>query len=77
METDIYIVPSHMRADDIGEKFEENWNKERLKSNPALFGTILRTLGFRVVWPAFLKLINDLLAFVGPNVIGRIKVYFL
>jgi hypothetical protein len=30
-EADIFGVPTRIRADVIGEQFEENWNKEKLR----------------------------------------------
>ena len=38
--------------------------------SPSLIWPLLRTVGYPVIIAFFLKLTNDILIFVGPNVIG-------
>ncbi|OQR84098.1 ATP-binding Cassette (ABC) Superfamily, partial [Achlya hypogyna] len=69
---DLYQLNPADRAMHISEKFQRYWDKELTRSKPRLWWALSRAFGTPFLVAGFLKLVHDMLQFVGPLVIKLI-----
>ncbi|EQC37405.1 hypothetical protein SDRG_05009 [Saprolegnia diclina VS20] len=72
---DLYQLAPALRADVASARFQACWDIERQRPHPSLARALARAFGRRFVAAGVLRLIRDVLQFVGPFVIHRVIAY--
>ncbi|KAI9916948.1 hypothetical protein PsorP6_016839 [Peronosclerospora sorghi] len=74
---DLYLLDPHNQAHYVFQEFQEAWRKQCSKSNgkPSLAWALMSCFGGQIAKAGLLKLVHDMLQFVGPMLIKEIISY--
>ncbi|KAH3663902.1 hypothetical protein WICMUC_005892 [Wickerhamomyces mucosus] len=68
-EKDLPPLPENFKSSKISQKFEINWNKQLIKTNPSLGWAIIQTFGSKILLGGIFKIIQDILQFAQPQLL--------
>jgi ATP-binding cassette, subfamily C (CFTR/MRP), member 1 len=86
---DMWPLPDNQTSNEIVNQLEQLWNKEtqlhlnktkkeeKRNGGPSLSRCLFNLFSGRLLSATFLKIINDLLLFSGPTILGYLKKIFL